>query len=44
MTKSDLINALGGELDITKYEAAKIVNLFFDEMSDTLANDERVEI
>ena len=44
MTKSDLINSLGGEFGITKREAAKIVNLFFDEMSDALANNERVEI
>ena len=44
MTKSDLISALGREFDITKSEAAAIVNLFFDEMSRALANDERVEI
>ncbi len=44
MTKSDLIYALGSEFDITKSEAAAIVNLFFDEMSRALANDERVEI
>ncbi len=30
MTKSDLINALNRECDITKQEAATIVNLFFD--------------
>ena len=44
MTKSDLINALYSEYDITKQEAATIVNVFFDEMSNALANDERVEI
>jgi len=44
VTKSDLISALGREFDITKSEAAAIVNLFFDEMSRALANDERVEI
>ena len=44
MTKSDLISALGREFDITKSEAAAIVNLFFDKMSRALANDERVEI
>ena len=44
MTKSDLISALGREFDITKSEAAAIVNLFFDEMSRALANDERVEV
>ena len=44
MTKSDLINALKNKFDITKQEAATIVNLFFDEMSNSLANGERVEI
>jgi len=44
MTKSDLINALYNEFDITKQETAAIVNLFFDEMSNALANGERVEI
>ena len=44
MTKSDLINALYSEYDITKQEAATIVNVFFDEMSNALANEERVEI
>ena len=44
MTKSDLINALCSEYDITKQEAATIVNVFFDEMSNALTNGERVEI
>jgi len=44
MTKSDLISALGGEFNITKNEAATIVNLFFDEMSRALVNGDRVEI
>jgi integration host factor subunit beta len=44
MTKSDLINALNSEFDITKQEAAAIVNVFFNEMSNALANGERVEI
>lgn len=44
MTKSDLINALNRECDITKQEAATIVNLFFDKMSNALANNDRVEI
>ena len=44
MTKSDLINALNSEYDITKQEAATIVNVFFNEMSNALANGERVEI
>ncbi len=44
MTKSDLINALNSEYDITRQEAATVVNVFFSEMSNALANDERVEI
>ncbi len=44
MTKSDIINALNSEFDITKQEAAAIVNVFFNEMSNALANGERVEI
>jgi integration host factor subunit beta len=44
MTKSDLISALCSEFDITKQEATSIVRIFFDEVSNALANDERVEI
>ena len=44
MTKSDLISALRKEHDITRPEATFIVNLFFHEMSNALANGERVEI
>ncbi len=44
MTKSDLINALREECYITRPEATFIVNLFFDGMSNALANGERVEI
>ncbi len=44
MTKSDIINDLNNEYDITKQEAATIVNVFFNEMSNALANGERVEI
>ena len=44
MTKSDLNSALKKEHDITTSEATHIVNLFFDEMSNALANGERVEI
>jgi len=43
MTKSELINALR-ENDLTKNEATKVVQLFFDEMSNALANGGRVEI
>ncbi len=44
MTKSDLISALRKEHDTTRPEANYIVNLFFDEMSNALANGDRVEI
>ena len=44
MTKSDLINALNSEFDITKQDAATIVNLFFNEMSNALSKGDRVEI
>ncbi len=44
MTKSDLISALRKEHDISRPEATYIVNLFFDEMSNALANGDRVEI
>ena len=44
MTKSDLISALRKEHDITTPEATHIVNLFFGEMSNALANGDRVEI
>ena len=39
MTKSDLINALYSEYDITKQEAATIVNVFFNEISNALVVD-----
>jgi len=44
MTKLDLIDALREESGLKKNEAAKVVNLFFNEMSNTLANGDRVEI
>ena len=44
MTKSDLISALREESNITRPDATYIVNLFFDEMSNALANGDRVEI
>jgi len=44
MTKSDLINTLKKEFDITKQESYAIVNLFFDEMTNALAKGDRVEI
>ena len=44
MNKADLISALMNETDITKVEAARVVATFFNEMSDALAKDDRVEI
>ncbi len=44
MTKSDLISALRKKHYITRPDANYIVNLFFDEMSNALANGDRVEI
>ena len=44
MNKIDLIEALKNEAGITKIEAKKVVDLFFDEMSNALVNGDRVEI
>ena len=44
MNKLELIKALKNEIDLTKSEAEAIVNLFFDEMSNTLVKGDRVEI
>ena len=44
MNKIDLVEALKKKTGITKIEARKIVELFFDEMSNTLAANDRVEI
>lgn len=44
MNKIDLIVALRNETKISKIEAAKIVDIFFHSMSDTLAKNGRVEI
>ena len=44
MNKLELISALKTESDISKAEAAKIIHLFFESMSDAMAQGERVEI
>ena len=44
MNKLDLVKALGMKAELTKSEARKVVDLFFDEMSNALANGDRVEI
>jgi len=44
MNKLELIDALRSETKISKPEAAKIVDLFFNEISEALAKEDRVEI
>ena len=44
MNKLELVEALKEEAELTKNEAKKVVDLFFDEMSDALAKEDRVEI
>jgi integration host factor subunit beta len=44
MNKIDLIQALKDSNHLSKSEAEKIVTLFFDNMSDALAQGDRVEI
>ena len=44
MNKLELISALKAEGNMSKAEAAKIVQIFFDNMSEAMARGERVEI
>jgi integration host factor subunit beta len=44
MNKLELISTLKKEANISKADAAKIVEIFFDNMAEALANGERVEI
>jgi len=44
MTKTELIEALRKETDLTKAQADQVVELFFDEMSEALATGDKVEI
>ena len=44
MNKLELISTLKNEADISKAEAAEVVQIFFDSMTDALAEGERVEI
>jgi integration host factor subunit beta len=44
MNKLELINTMRNECQISKKEAATIVDLFFNEMANALANGDRVEI
>ena len=44
MNKLDLTAALKNEAELTKSEAATVVDLFFNEMANALAKGDRVEI
>ncbi len=44
MNKLELIDTLRFEAEITKSEAAAVVDLFFNEMANVLAGGDRVEI
>ena len=44
MNKLDLIAAIKNEAELTKSDAAAVVELFFNEMANALAEGDRVEI
>jgi integration host factor subunit beta len=44
MNKLELISALKNEANISKSEASKVVQIFFDNMADAMADGDRVEI
>lgn len=44
MNKLELVQALRDSNDLSKQEAEQVVNLFFNEMADSLAKGDRVEI
>jgi len=44
MNKLELISTLKNEANISKAEAAKIVEIFFGDMSESLSQGDRVEI
>jgi len=44
MNKLELINALKKESDISREEAAAVVQTLFDSMTEALVNGERIEI
>ena len=44
MNKIELVNALREETGVTRSEATEIVDLLFNEMSETLEKGDRVEI
>ena len=44
MNKLELISALKTDAGISKSEAAKVIQIFFDRMADAMSQGERVEI
>ncbi len=44
MNKLELISALQTEANISKAEAGKVVQIFFDSMAEAMENGDRVEI
>ncbi len=44
MNKLELISALKNEAGISKSEAARVVQIFFDSMAEAMAQGQRVEI
>jgi len=44
MNKLELISALKSEAGISKAEASKVVQIFFDQMVDAMSSGDRVEI
>ena len=44
MNKLELVSALKMEANISKAEAARVVDIFFSEMADAMIKGERVEI
>lgn len=44
MNKLELISALRQQADLSKQDAAAVIELFFDRMAETLARGDRVEI
>ena len=44
MNKLELISALKTKANISKAEAANVIQIFFDNMSEAMAKEERVEI
>lgn len=44
MNRSDLINQLKDHASLSKKDAEQIINIFFSTISDTLAENDRVEV